>query len=149
MNLPQVSVDTDRSDSLCFGCGQQNPIGLKLRFDWDGKTVSTRFTPDKRYQGWNGIVHGGILTCMLDEAMAHAAQHASAEILTAKMEVQFKRPAKVDEPLVITGVVTKKKRKLVETKAKLSLLDGTVVAESTATMFIFDPEWEYKPQEEE
>ena len=138
MNLPQVSIDTDRSDSLCFGCGQNNPIGLKLSFKRDGKTARAEFTPDKLYQGWNGIVHGGIITCMLDEAMAHAAHLGGIESLTAKMTVQFKRPAPVEEPLIITGSITRNTRRLIETEAKVSLPDGTVVAESTATQFIIE-----------
>jgi len=137
-NLPQVSIDTDRSDSLCFGCVQNNPIGLKLGFKRDGKTARAEFTPDKLYQGWNGIVHGGIITCMLDEAMSHAVHLEGIECLTAKMTVQFKRPAPVEESLIITGSITRNTRRLVETEAKVSLPDGTVVAESTATQFIIE-----------
>ena len=88
-NFPQVSVDTDMSDSFCFGCGQNNPIGLKLNFKRDGKTARAEFTPDKRYQGWRDVVHGGIITCMLDEAVAHAAHLEGINCLTAKMVVNF------------------------------------------------------------
>ncbi|MFC1962064.1 PaaI family thioesterase, partial [Chloroflexota bacterium] len=68
--MPRVSVNTDMSDGLCFGCGQNNPIGLKLKFKKDGDGVRTEFTPGESYQGWPGMVHGGIIGCLLDEAMA-------------------------------------------------------------------------------
>ena len=138
MNLPQVSIDTDRSDSLCFGCGQHNPIGLKLSFKRDGKTARAEFTPDKLYQGWNGIVHGGIITCMLDEAVAHAAHLEGINCLTAKMVVNFRHPARVGEPLIITASITRNTRRLIETEAKVSSSDGNVVAEGAATQFILE-----------
>ncbi len=138
MNLPQVSIDTDLSDSLCFGCGQSNPIGLKLSFKRYEKAARAEFTPDKLYQGWRGIVHGGIITCMLDEAMSHAAHLEGINCLTAKMVVNFKHPARVGEPLIITASITRNTRRLIETKAKVSSPDGTVVAEGTATQFILE-----------
>ena len=64
---PELSIS---ACDLCFGCGEKNPCGLKLKFDWDGRTASSHFTPTELHQGWQGIIHGGILTSLLDEAMA-------------------------------------------------------------------------------
>ncbi len=55
----------------CFGCGRKNPIGLKLKFQWDGKTATAEFAAGENHQGWPGIVHGGIIFSILDEAMAY------------------------------------------------------------------------------
>ena len=137
-NWPQISVGADRDYSLCFGCGQNNPIGLKLSFQWDGKTARAEFTPTEFYQGWPGLVHGGIMICLLDEAMSYAALFEGNHCVTAKMEVKLSRPASISEPLIITAHITKKTRKLVKTKAAISLTDGTPIAESTATHFITD-----------
>jgi len=139
LNWPKVSIDTEKDLAMCFGCGRDNPIGLKLKFDWDGKVASTRFTPDKRYQGWSGLVHGGIITVLLDEVMAYAAIFDGVNTITAAMEVKFRHPAPLDKPLVINGSVIKKTRRLVETKATISLTDGTLIAEGTATQFIINP----------
>ncbi len=136
MILPKVTIDMDLSDSLCFGCGQKNPIGLKLNFKRDGKNVRAEFTPTKHYQGWRGVVHGGIITCLIDEAVSYAAHFEGLKCLTAKMAVQFKCMAKVGEPLVIISSITRHTRKLIETEARVSLKDGTVVAEGTATQFV-------------
>ncbi|MFC1940913.1 PaaI family thioesterase [Chloroflexota bacterium] len=133
---PQISIDTERDLSLCFGCGQNNPIGLKLDFHWDSKIARAEFTPTELYQGWPGLVHGGIIICLLDEAMAYASLFEGTTCVTAKMQIKFGCPASINESLVITASVTKKTRKLVEAKATVSLRDGTVIAESTATQFV-------------
>ena len=135
---PSVSINTDKDFSMCFACGQNNPIGLKLSFEWDGKTTRTEFTPDKLHQGWSGIIHGGIMTCILDEAMSWASLFEGMSCITAKMHVRFKRPTSIDESLIITSSITKKTRRLVEAKATISLKDGTPVAESTATQFVLN-----------
>jgi uncharacterized protein (TIGR00369 family) len=134
---PKMPKDTAKECDKCFACGPKNPIGLKLKFDWDGKEVKAKFTPGEYHQGWAGLVHGGIISCLLDEAMSYAALYSGVNSLTARMQTRFKRPLPIDEPLTVTGSVTKKTRRLVETKAELKLADGTLVAESTATMFIF------------
>ena len=128
-NLPQVSISTDLSDGLCFGCGNNNPIGLKLNFRLDGENARAEFTPGEHFQGWPGVVHGGIIICLLDEAMGYAAYFEGVTCVTAKMDIKLKRMAKIGEQLVITSAITKNSRKLIETKAQVALSDGTLVAE--------------------
>jgi uncharacterized protein (TIGR00369 family) len=135
-NWPHISTKMVKESSMCFACGPDNPIGLKLRFDWDGKTARAEFTPSELHQGWSRVVHGGIIACLLDEAMSYATLFEGAHAVTARMEVRIKRPIPIDEPLTITGNMTKKTRKLVETKAAILLKDGTPVAEATGTHFV-------------
>ena len=135
---PQVSIDFDRDYSMCFGCGQDNPIGLKLNFQWDGKTARAEFTPTELYQGWSGLVHGGIMICLLDEAMSWAVLLEGVHSITAEMQVKLRRLTPINEPLVITSSVIRKTRKLVKAKAIISSKDGTLVAEGTATQFVVD-----------
>ena len=135
---PQISINADKEFSMCFGCGQNNPIGLKLSFQWDGETARAEFTPNKLHQGWSGTVHGGIITCILDEAMSYAAYFSGINCATAEMRARLRRPALIDEPLIITSCVTKKTRKLIQSKAAISLKDGTLIAEGTATHFVID-----------
>lgn len=138
-NWPKLSVDIDKEFDMCFACGQKNPIGLKLKFTQGGKGVRAEFTPGELHQGWSGVVHGGIIGCILDEAMSYAALYTGVNSLTARMQTRFKRPLQTDEPLVITARVTKQTRKLIEAEAEMHLKDGTPVADSTATMFILKP----------
>jgi uncharacterized protein (TIGR00369 family) len=138
-NWPKLSVEIDKDFDQCFACGQKNPIGLKLKFRREGDGVRAEFTPSKLHQGWSGVVHGGIIGCILDEAMSYAALYAGVNSLTARMQTRFKRPLPTGEPLVITARVTKQTRKLIEAEAEMHLRDGTPVADSTATMFITRP----------
>ena len=134
INLDNVSKGYD----LCFGCGRDNPIGLKLSFHWDGKTARAEFIPTKFYQGWAGFVYGGIITCILDEAMGYATLFEGMNCVTAKMQVKLRYPALIDEPLIITSSTIKKTRKLVKTKTNISLKDATQIAEGRATQFVIN-----------
>ena len=135
-NWPQTSIDTEKAITMCFACGSDNPIGLKLNFRWENKTATAEFTPTELHQGWSGILHGGIVSCLLYEALTYAAYFDGLDCITAKMETRLRRPAMIGEPLILTSNIAKKTRKLVETRATLSLKDGTVVADGNATMFV-------------
>jgi len=121
---------------LCFGCGQNNPCGLKLKFKWDGKQVRAQFTPTKFHQGWSGIIHGGVITTILDEAMGYAAYYEGIKCVTSSMQTKFKRPLSIDEPTIVTASLTRNARRYVETEAKITLMDGTLVAECTAMQYV-------------
>ena len=135
VTLPRLSIDTKRIDK-CFGCGKNNPIGLKLSFQWDGEVARAEFTPTELYQGWSGIVHGGIIICILDEAISYAAFFNGMTCVTATVQARLKRPALIGEPLIITGSITRKTKRLAEAKAAICLKDGTLVAEGTATQIV-------------
>jgi len=135
-NWPQVSIDTVKSPTMCFCCGKDNPIGLKLNFTWDNGTARAEFTPTELHQGWTGIVHGGIISCLLDEGLTYATYFAGINCITARMQVRLRRPILIGEPLTITSSISRKTRRLVETRATLSLKDGTTVADGTATMYV-------------
>ncbi len=124
--------------TMCFACGQENPIGLKLSFRQEGETVKTEFTPGESHQGWPGIVHGGIINTLLDEAMAYAALFQELYCVTAKTEVRIRNTALVGQQLYVSAWITNKRSKLVEAKAEIILEDGTPVAEGKATMYIVE-----------
>lgn len=108
VNWPQISIDTEKEFDMCFVCGQKNPIGLKLNFTRQGKEVKAEFTPGKLHQGWSGVVHGGIISSILDEAMSYAALFDGVNTITAKMQARFKRPVRIGEHLTITAHLTKR-----------------------------------------
>ncbi len=137
---PRLELEATTDYTGCSGCGQHNPIGLKLAFRKDGNGVRAEFTAGEAYQGWPGIVHGGILMCLLDEAAGWAVYGEGIRCVTAKMQVELKRPAPVNKPLIITGKVTRRSRRLVEMEAAVTMQDGTVVALGKATQFVVDHE---------
>ena len=136
--MPKVDINTDLSAGMCFGCGRNNPIGLKLEFQRNGNEISARFTTQEHHQGWPGVVHGGIVAAIIDEAMGYATHFAGLNCLTGKMEIKLKSPAPVGQPLVISSSVEKSSRRLIGTQARISLSDGTLVAEGKATHFIIE-----------
>jgi acyl-coenzyme A thioesterase PaaI-like protein len=136
---PKVSVESRKEYKMCFGCGESNPIGLKLKFKWDGKTARAEFTPNENHQGWSGYVHGGITGCVLDEAMGRTAMFAGYNNVTAKMQTRFRKMIPIRETYVVSCTVTRRTSRLIETEAKITDRDGQVLAEASSTQFIVSP----------
>jgi acyl-coenzyme A thioesterase PaaI-like protein len=134
--IPKVTLNTDLNEGFCFGCGQNNPIGMKLRFVKDGETIRADFTPLKMHQGWPGMLHGGILACLLDEAMSNIAYATGNTTMTATIDIRWRQPVKVEVPLVVTAWITRHRKKIIETASKVTLKDGTIIAEGTAKQFV-------------
>ncbi len=120
----------------CWICGEKNPGGLQLKFDLNktAKTLQTSFIPTETYQGYDGIVHGGILSALLDEAMAKLAFELGYNAVTAMLNVRFKSLAKVKEKLTIRGKITQANRRLVLAKATIHKEDGTLIAEGDSKL---------------
>jgi acyl-coenzyme A thioesterase PaaI-like protein len=132
-----------RSDHECFGCGDDNPIGLHLRFLPDGDSVRASFVPGPDHQGFGGIVHGGIISTVLDEAMAWAVAHAGFWAMTGDMRVRFRQPLTVGESTVVTAHVSGTRGRLVSTLGELVLESNRApVATATATFVKVDAELE-------
>src|SRR5215204_2026961 len=104
-----------RADHGCFGCGDDNPIGLHLRFAADGDSVKASFMPGAEHQGFGGIVHGGIISTVLDEAMAWATAHAGFWAMTGDIRVWFRRPLTIGESAVVMARVSGARGRLVTT----------------------------------
>src|SRR5688500_12117637 len=81
-----------RADHACFGCGDENPIGLRLRFAPVGDGVRASFIPGPEHQGFDNVIHGGIISTVLDEAMAWATARAGFWAVTGEMQVRFRQP---------------------------------------------------------
>ena len=120
-------VDNNR----CFACGMDNPEGLRIDWKVDGRIMTGEFVSGEKYQGWKGIVHGGILATLLDEAMTRLAGVVCGGAVTAEMTVRYVAPAQVGERLFIQGEIVDEKRKLVEMKAFIRSSEGTIIAHAT------------------
>jgi acyl-coenzyme A thioesterase PaaI-like protein len=132
-----------RSDHACFGCGDDNPIELHLRFSADGDGVRASFIPALDHQGFGGIVHGGIVSTVLDEAMAWATAHAGFWAMTGDIRVWFRRPLTIGESAVVMARVSGARGRLVTTVGELALAsDGSSIATATATFVKVDAELE-------
>jgi acyl-coenzyme A thioesterase PaaI-like protein len=130
---------TVRSDHACFGCGDENPIGLHLRFAPDGDGVKASFIPGPEHQGFHDLVHGGIISSVLDEAMAWAVAHAGVWAVTGEMRVRFRQPLKISDVTSVVARVSGIRGRLVTATAELRLdRDRSLVATASATFVRVD-----------
>jgi len=116
-----------RDNRRCYVCGKDNPSGLQAVFEIDknARTIIGRFTPRQEHEGWQGIVHGGIVASLLDEAMVKLAAHLGIPAVSAEITVKFKAPAAAGEELSITGKIVKEASRLIE--AESTVMRGPVV----------------------
>jgi uncharacterized protein (TIGR00369 family) len=128
----RVRVNTV-SDHGCFGCGERNPIGLKLAFFREGEAVEAEFIPCPHHEGYVGMVHGGIIGALLDEAMSWAVIAGGRLAVTAQMTLRFRRPVRVGEPVRVRGEVADDGGRTVQARAVLLDSDGAVLAEASGT----------------
>ena len=122
------------SSKMCFVCGRENSIGLHMHFfaDTDG-CVYADYVPREEEQGYPGVVHGGLLTTMLDELIGRTAIASDLWCMTAKLEVRFKKPVPLGIPLKLKGEITKKSGRLLEGRGEIRLVDGSLAVEAHGT----------------
>lgn len=126
----------------CFACGDLNVGGLRLGLHIEGDGCWTELTLDDRFEGWEGIAHGGIVCTILDEVMAWSLARTDAWGVTARLSVDFKRPVRIGVPIRAEGRVVRSRRRLHDTTATLvDGSDGAVLAEATA-VYVAAPEAE-------
>ena len=123
---------------MCFACGKENENGLHLDFSFSEqeKRIETTFVPSDIYQGWKGVLHGGIIATLVDESMAKLAQRLGFRVLTASLDIRFKSVAKTSDPLHVSAEIAKHSKKLLYTKAVATRSDGSVIAEAQARFMI-------------
>jgi uncharacterized protein (TIGR00369 family) len=132
-----------RFDGHCFGCGPLNEEGLRLHFEPGPEGSVAEFVVPNRYQSWSGMAHGGVVALLLDEAVGWAAWHAGHPGVTGRLQVSFRRPLKLGEPLRIVGKVENVRRSLVYTSAYVENRDdGSRIADATATLMQADAKME-------
>jgi len=122
-------------DGRCFGCGADNDEGLRMRFEPTAEGSVCELALPERYQSWQGMIHGGVIALMLDEAVGWAGWHAGHPGLTGRLEVRYRRPLRLGERARVVGRVDRVRRTLVYTSAFIDRLsDGQRIAEATATL---------------
>jgi len=118
------------SDRYCFACGELNPIGLHLQFSYGEASAEARFTPGRVHQGYPGLVHGGLVATLLDEAMAHAVIAAHGMAVTGELRVRLRgQGVPVGRPLRLLGQVVGQRGRLIVVEAQILGEDGAVLAQ--------------------
>lgn len=107
---------------------------MHLQFSPHESGVTAPFTPQPNHQGFDDVVHGGIISAVLDEAMAWATTRAGVWAVTAELRVRFKNPLAVGEPTTVSSRLANIRGKFIATTATLaSVRDRSIIATATAT----------------
>ena len=129
-------------DRKCFGCGPENPHGLRMRFESNGTMLRSTVKMEQRFRGWSNLIHGGILSTLLDEMMGWTVIILTGKfMLTRSMKVAFRRPVYIGAVLTVTGSIKERvsdKRVLVQ--AEIRDEEGRVCAESEGEFALFNRE---------
>lgn len=117
----------------CFVCGIENPVGLKLKlYQTEPGVIETTYTAPEHFQGYPGVLHGGIVASILDEVSGRALMGDPMEprfMFTGKLEVKYRKNVPVGKPLKIIGKEVKSRGKLAEGWAGMYDESGTLLAE--------------------
>ncbi len=121
----------------CFVCGLDNENGLQMRFyeDEPGK-VSANIIVPKHFQGYPGIVHGGIIAAMLDEVSGRTITNNeySRWMVTASLSIRYRKPVPVEKPLHLVGVLQKDSGLVARVRGEIFDEGGTLLAEAEAVL---------------
>ena len=120
------------NNNRCFVCGMQNPFGLQVspNISPDGATVEIVCTPPDHFQGWASVMHGGILSTLLDEAITYIGIASfDCPAVTAQLEIRFKSPAPTGKKLIVNAKRVKNSKRLIKAAAVITLEDGTLIAD--------------------
>ena len=107
----------------CFACGSNNGVGLRLNFhkQEDG-SVSGDFFADPKFEGYSGIIHGGIIATLLDSVMTHCLLMEGIPALTGRLSIKYSTPIR-------TGTVVKLEAKIVDQFHEMFILEGRALVD--------------------
>jgi uncharacterized protein (TIGR00369 family) len=125
-------------ENKCFGCGGANPAGMQLTFEQDNvkRRIVGRFILGEAYQGGGGMAHGGIIATLLDEAMGKVCRFRQVRAVTAELTVQYLKPVKVDEEIVVEGFETDQKGRNLFHAGEIRNSAGELLARGTGRFVV-------------
>jgi len=136
------AMDNTYFDNYCFVCGKDNPRGFKIevRYSEAEMAAETELSIPREYQGWTEVIHGGILSTLLDELMAHAVWRFAGPGVTLGMEVRFHKPLKPGEPIRVRGVLQPAHSSRRQTEGEIiRIADGQRIASGKSRFLLLEP----------
>ncbi len=137
LEAPDENLGRQPNSSRCFVCGLDNHTGLRLVFYNVGPgRVEARYAVDRAYEGYPGVVHGGIVAAMLDEAVGRVAMTEDPNhfLVTAKLELKYRAPVPIEQQLRIVGHRLRDRGGITESEGWIYLPDGSVAVEAKALL---------------
>ena len=130
-------METAYETNHCFGCGRDNPIGLKLDMKLDGDRCVAYFTPKAEHESYGDRMHGGLTSTLLDEVMGdYVFRKAGKPAYTARLEIRFRSALRIGETVKVEGWPEVHRGRLFIMKGKITHADGTPAAEAKAEMML-------------
>lgn len=122
---------------MCFACGQDNPIGLKIRFQFEDGVCTAEFTASNHHVGYENTVHGGIIYAALDDVMANVLYLQGIKAYTARCEIRYRQALQVGQSVRLRGWIASEKRRLVVLKGEARLAENdTMIADAEASFML-------------
>jgi len=146
MKLSTIPKKTKQPNSLnCFVCGLENEYGLKLKFyETAPGVVEVNYNVPDHFEGYPGIVHGGITAALVDEALGRVHMGSDPEnvrfMYTAKMTVQYRKPVPTGKPIKIVARAIKRRKRSAISVAQIFGPDGDLLIEAEAILLDVPPE---------
>lgn len=124
---------------MCFICGLENPVGLHLKiYETEPGVIESEYSAPEHFQGYPGVLHGGIVATILDEISGRAHMgpaDAPRFMFTAKLEVKYRKNVPTGKPLKIIGRAGKSKGRSAEAWAGIyDAESGELLAEGTTLL---------------
>lgn len=122
----------------CFVCGVENPFGLQMKFyETQPGEVKAEISVPERYQGYPGVVHGGIVSAMLDEVAGRVhmgLKEKTRFMYTAHLEVRYRKNVPVGQPLQLVGRAGKSRGRTATATGAIYNTQGELLAEASALL---------------
>ena len=136
--MQDSSPSKQPSSRHCFVCGVENPFGLKLNFYQNGPDeIIADYTVAEQYQGYPGVVHGGIVAAMLDEVTGRVFMGDGEKprfMFTAHLEIRYRKNVPVGVPLRLIGKAGKRKNHSAAASGVIIGPNGDVLAEADSIL---------------
>jgi len=135
--MTDPSGNKQPNSEMCFVCGRGNPVGLYMQFYDDGELeVFSDYTVPAHYQGYPGIVHGGVVAAMLDEVVARVSMIGDHHhfMMSVKLQILYRQPVPTEVPLRVVGRILRLRGRLGKAEGRIILPDGTIAAESQMSL---------------
>jgi len=130
-----LNAKTDR----CWVCGHGNPAGLKVTFEPMGGNGSRAvYVAREEHGGWPGVLHGGVVLALMDEALGWSLYFHGSGGVTARLEARFRQQIPIGSNLIIRAWTLDRRGRLVKARAEVRMTadDGPLLVEADASMFL-------------
>jgi len=109
-------------------CSFANAKGLHLEFDvTDDGSVKADFQCDEAFEGYPGVLHGGVISSILDGAMGNCIFACGQTAVTVEMTTRFRHPVTTCRQATVSARIIRTSHPLYLLEAEIAQ-DGEIKA---------------------